>query len=69
MTNHTLETMQFGRVLSLDEAIQSFDEKEESCLYKLRVKTQDSTGNLTGEQNASEKVIRLRKQIIEVDGE
>ena len=35
---YSLDTMAFSRVLTLDEAIQTFGEKEDSCMFSLKVK-------------------------------
>jgi hypothetical protein len=56
--------MAFSRVLSFNEAIQTFDEKEESCMFSLKVKPLANIDSLAQNQGAkisSDKIIRLRK--------
>jgi hypothetical protein len=63
--------MAFSRVLTLEEAIQTFDEKEDSCMFSLKIKPPANIDSLAQEQQEKSlngKIIRLRKQTIEVDG-
>jgi hypothetical protein len=66
-----LETQSFSRILTLEEAIQTFDEKEDSCMFSLKLKPPESADIVESQDDRTilnEKIIRLRKQAIVVDG-
>jgi hypothetical protein len=54
--------------LTLEEAIQTFDEKEESIMFSLKFKQPPNVLDVEPSEKPKDKIIRLRKQTIEIEG-
>jgi hypothetical protein len=49
----------------MEEVLQTFNEKEESTMFKLQFKSSDNIGDI---EALKTKVVRFRKQTLEIDG-